>query len=56
MLDRAIARTRTVREIEAKALRPIESPNTSHKLESPSPIEDAIIEDIIRAPKFKRRL
>jgi hypothetical protein len=56
MLDRAIARTRTVREIEAKALKPIESPSPSTNAIVET---QAIIEDIIRAapaPKFKRRL
>jgi hypothetical protein len=69
MLDRAIARTRTVKQIEAQALKPIESPSpntsTSPRVETPSTsIEEAVIETnavietiIAQAkPKFKRRL
>jgi hypothetical protein len=58
MLDRAIARTRTVKEIEAKAISGIVT-NAIEKVISPISIVEtsAIVEDIIRpAPKFKRRL
>jgi hypothetical protein len=58
MLDRAIARTRTVREIEAKAISgikaegPLRSPQAQINLET-----QTIIEDIIRpVVKFKRRM
>jgi hypothetical protein len=57
MLDRAIARTRTVKEIEAKAISGIETTASSRSIEATASIETtAIIEGIVRAPKFKRRM
>jgi hypothetical protein len=59
MLDRAIARTRTVKEIEAKAISGIKAEGPVRSPQAQINLETQTIEDIIRAvpvAKFKRRM
>jgi hypothetical protein len=58
MLDRAIARTRTVKQIEAKAISGTKTIETQTSSISEAIVEtNAVIDEIVKAaPKFKRRM